>query len=130
MYILTTGELGYKSSSRRFKRDIQNLNLLEFINKRNQIVQNIRQLPVSAFKFKEGAVSCESFDNIDKEHVGLIAEDVAQYFSYAANFNPEDPTIVDGWDSQELLPAILLLAQEAMNKVEELEQEIKQLKGE
>jgi len=125
------GTLGYSSSSRRWKTNIRYLTDVAMQYEKERILKGIRDIPVSIFNYKPGIGTDLENPNWNwDDQLGLIAEDVANYLPEAADYNPDDKTLVDSWQERIIIPAILLLAQESMNRVEELEQEIKRLKGE
>lgn len=122
VYMSSTGVLGKSGgSSQRWKTDIRRFNSSEYEYEKDVIIDGIRNIPVALFKYTPGHFNDEEDYDYNADNLGMIAEDVAENLPIAAVFNNADKSLVDDWNTRQIIPAILLLAQEAMNKVEELE---------
>ena len=124
--INSNGTLGISGSSRRWKKDIRYLADDSMNVQKDEILNGIRKLSASIFKYKEKPERNPDIDwDTDSDNLGFIAEDVAKYLPQAAIFDHQDESIVNDWSERNIIPAILLLAQEAMNRVEALERGVK-----
>lgn len=61
----------------------------------------------------------------NKDYLGLIAEDVAEKMPIAAIPDDKYPGEYADWDIRQIVPAALLLAQEAMLRIDALEESLK-----
>ena len=123
--INSNGTLGISGSSRRWKKDIRYLADDSMNVQKDEILNGIRKLSASIFKYKEKPERNPDIDwDTDSDNLGFIAEDVAKYLPQAAIFDHQNESLVNDWSERNIIPAILLLAQEAMNRVESLERRI------
>lgn len=99
------------SSSRRYKHDITDVDpALD--------PTVLYELPVRSFTYNDDYLS--DWDrNYGKRMIGFIAEEVAEVYPKAAQYN-EDGS-VEMWNSQILIPAMLYLIQDQNKRIAELE---------
>lgn len=128
MYAASDGTIGRSTSSERFKNSIRRLTEERQQKERERLLEGIRNISPAFFKFNEGHFGPDDGWDYDKDVLGFIAEDVAKAVPEAAVHNDENPELIDDWDMRQLVPALLLLAQEAMNRVEQLEKELEAIK--
>lgn len=107
-------------SSKRWKRDIT-----------EQIDENLNpellyKLPVKQFKYNK-----DYLDKKDKRYnkniIGFIAEDVQEIYEIATEYDEDGK--VEMWNSDVMIPAMLKLIQQQHNKIENLQKQIDELKG-
>lgn len=100
------GLLGIQSSSRRYKQDIEDL----------EVVPDLYSVPVRRFRYKaeyneEGKVS--------EERIGLIAEELNEVLPGAVSKNHEGQC--ESIDYEYLVPVLLKMVQDQNKRIEELE---------
>ena len=108
-----------KTSSRRFKDSITT-DLDEELNP-----EHLYDIDVVQFKYKK-----DYFTNIDdiryrKNLIGLIAENVYDNYKIAADWHVDEESgkiLVDAWNEQYIVPAMLKLIQEQHKEIEKLKQ--------
>ena len=108
-----------KTSSRRFKDSITT-DLDEELNP-----EHLYNIDVVQFKYKK-----DYFTNIDdiryrKNLIGLIAENVYDNYKIAADWHVDEESgkvLVDAWNEQYIVPAMLKLIQEQHKEIEKLKQ--------
>lgn len=108
-----------KTSSRRFKDSITT-DLDEELNP-----EHLYNIDVVQFKYKK-----DYFTNIDdiryrKNMIGLIAENVYDNYKIAADWHVDEESgkvLVDAWNEQYIVPAMLKLIQEQHKEIEKLKQ--------
>lgn len=108
-----------KTSSRRFKDSITT-DLDEELNP-----EHLYNVDVVQFKYKK-----DYFTNIDdiryrKNMIGLIAENVYDNYKIAADWHVDEESgkiLVDAWNEQYIVPAMLKLIQEQHKEIEKLKQ--------
>lgn len=108
-----------KTSSRRFKDSITT-DLDEELNP-----EHLYDVDVVQFKYKK-----DYFTNIDdiryrKNMIGLIAENVYDNYKIAADWHVDEESgtvLVDAWNEQYIVPAMLKLIQEQHKEIEKLKQ--------
>lgn len=108
-----------KTSSRRFKDSITT-DLDEELNP-----EHLYDIDVVQFKYKK-----DYFTNIDdiryrKNMIGLIAENVYDNYKIAADWHVDEESgkvLVDAWNEQYIVPAMLKLIQEQHKEIEKLKQ--------
>ena len=127
VYVAYDGTLGVTSSSQRWKNSIRRLTEEKNECIKSDVLESVRAIPVSVFKYNEGHFN---FDyDYDQYELGLIAEDVYEQMPSATVRSADDPELVDDWSIRELFPAVMLLAQEAMDRAEKLEAKIEQMEA-
>ena len=112
-----------KTSSRRFKDSITP-ELDEDLNP-----EHLYDVDVIQFKYKEDYFTNEDDIRYRKNMIGLIAEDVYDKYKIAADWHVESgEVLVDGWNEQYIIPALLKLIQNQHKELQEQRTEIDQLK--
>lgn len=112
-----------KTSSRRFKDSITP-ELDEDLNP-----ERLYDVDVIQFKYKEDYFTNEDDIRYRKNMIGLIAEDVYDKYKIAADWHVESgEVLVDGWNEQYIIPALLKLIQNQHKELQEQRTEIDQLK--
>ena len=110
----------YSSSSQRYKHDIKNL------DDKTIEASCLYNLDVKQFKYNKDYLTEEDI-RFDKDIPGFIAEDVYDIYPIAAdlddNGNPED------WNVRYIVPPMLKLIQEQHEEIEQLKQEVQELKN-
>lgn len=104
------------SSSKRYKEEIT-----EQIPERLD-PHKLYALPVKSYKYKPGYLRDGDIYE-GKERIGLIAEDVADIYPDAVNYDASGQA--EMWNSQILLPAMLKLIQEQNERIKRLEEALK-----
>ena len=103
------------SSSNRYKEDITE----ELCNELDP--QKLYKLPVKQFKYKEGYL-CEGDQNIGKDIIGFIVEDLENVYKSAVQYDTEGKP--EMWNDKILIPAMLKLIQEQNERILRLEERI------
>jgi hypothetical protein len=103
------------SSSERYKRDITE-ELSDALNP-----QKLYALPVKSYKYKDDYLS-ESDTRYQKDIIGFIAEDVAEIYECAVQYNEKGQP--EMWNSNVMIPALLKLIQEQNERIKALEEKI------
>ena len=106
-----------KTSSRRFKDDITT-DLDDDLNP-----QSLYDVDVVQFKYKKDYFTNEEDIRYRKNLIGFIAEDVYDKYKIAADWHVDDETgevLVDAWNEQYMIPAMLKLIQEQHMEIEQL----------
>lgn len=106
-----------KTSSRRFKDDITT-DLDDDLNP-----QSLYDVDVVQFKYKKDYFTNEEDIRYRKNLIGFIAEDVYDKYKIAADWHVDDETgevLVDAWNEQYIVPAMLKLIQEQHKEIEKL----------
>ena len=104
------------SSSRRYKRDISN------IQDDNLNPERLYDLPVSQFRYNEGYIYIEEGETYDYPLIpGFIAEDVYEIYPAAAEFSKGE---VESWDVKMIVPPMLYLIQKHKKTIDELKKRI------
>ena len=112
-----------KTSSRRFKDSITP-ELDDDLNP-----EHLYDVDVIQFKYKEDYFTNEDDIRYRKNMIGLIAEDVYDKYKIAADWHVESgEVLVDGWNEQYIIPALLKLIQNQHKELQEQRTEIDQLK--
>ena len=109
LYIDNTGKLGYISSSKRYKRNITDMEDVSWLFKLR---------PVN-YSYKK--------DNTNKKEYGLIAEEVEVQNNSFVSYNSEGD--VETVNYSELITPMLKAIQDQQKQIEELKAEIKKLKN-
>ena len=120
-YFDSTGGL-YKSSasSRRYKYNITE-NISAALDP--TLLYN---LPVVQYQYNPGYLECDPMGV--QCHIGFIAEDVADIYPVAAEYNPDGT--VEMWNFKEILPGMLKLVQDQHTVQEDHEKRIAELEAE
>ena len=114
-----------KTSSRRFKDSITP-ELDEDLNP-----EHLYEVDVIQFKYKKDYFTNEDDIRYRKNMIGLIAEDVYDKYKIAADWHIDEESgevLVDGWNEQYIIPALLKLIQNQHKELQEQRTEIDQLK--
>ena len=114
-----------KTSSRRFKDSITP-ELDEDLNP-----ERLYDVDVIQFKYKKDYFTNEDDIRYRKNMIGLIAEDVYDKYKIAADWHVDEDSgevLVDGWNEQYIIPALLKLIQNQHEELQEQRKEIDQLK--
>lgn len=109
------------SSSRRYKHDIAPVNAPELDPHR------LYKLPVRQYVFNDGYLSPND-PRQGQTVIGLIAEDVAEYYPVAAVYDGEGR--VENWQERYIVPALLALVQEQHREIEALKERVSNLEME
>lgn len=119
MYITSNGYFARStSSSKRYKTDIKDIENEELD------VNKLLDIPVRQFKYKEDYISKED-RRYNKDIVGFIVEEVEKVYPLAIDYN--DKGQPEMWNSQIMIPAMLGLIQNLSNKINKLEDKIKEM---
>lgn len=123
LYITSTGKVRRvnDTSSKRYKKDIENVKDEELIPER------LYDLQVKQFKYKEEYQPNKNDSRYEKNLIGFIAEDVEKVFPIAVDYTEDDNgnKIVDNWNERYIIPPMLKLIQNQKKKIDELEDRIK-----
>lgn len=119
LHIASSGQF-YRStsSSQKYKTDIKDIQSEE-LNP-----EKLYDLPVREFKFKEGYLS-EEDSCINTLVPGFIAEEVAEVYPIACEYDGDDP---ENWNMRFIVPAMLKLIQNQKQEIDALKAEIKNIK--
>lgn len=109
------------SSSRRYKRDIIDINTVDSLN--TELLLNI---PVRSFIYNNDHLS-ESDQRSGKRIPGLIAEEVEEFYPAAVDYNDEG--IPERWNPQMIIPGMLDLIQKQNFEINSLKQRLDALEG-
>lgn len=112
LYVNSNGVISAKSSSKRYKQDINPIKDFDSHGLYNLTVVQYR------YNAENGG------GNNSELQIGLIAEDVEKYFPKAARWNI-DHTHVETWEQSDIIPAMLKLIQEQHKDIELLKSKIK-----
>lgn len=119
MYVTSNGYFARStSSSKRYKTDIKEVENEELD------VNKLLDIPVRQFKYKEDYISKED-KRYNKDIIGFIVEEIEKVYPLAIDYN-EDGT-PEMWNSQIMIPAMLGLIQNLSNKINKLEDKIKEM---
>lgn len=119
MYVTSNGYFAKStSSSKRYKTDIKDIENEELD------VNKLLDIPVRQFKYKEDYISKED-RRYNKDIVGFIVEEVEKVYPLAIDYN--DKGQPEMWNSQIMIPAMLGLIQNLSNKINKLEDKIKEM---
>lgn len=119
LYINSKGAF-YRStaSSRRYKTDI------EEIHNEELNPYKILNIPVCQYKYNEDNIPINK--GPDDLYVGLIAEDVAEEYPIAAEYNEDGQ--IEMWNIKVIVPAMLKIVQDQQKTIEKLKDEINNMK--
>ena len=120
MYITSSGNFRRttNTSSKRYKEDIKDVENEE-LNP-----EKLYDLPVRQFKYKKEYLQTEDDPRYNKDLVGLIAEEVAQYYPCAVDYEVDENgnRYVENWNEKYMIPAMLKLIQDLNQRVKILEE--------
>lgn len=118
MYVTSNGwfRRSTNTSSQRYKKDIKDLKDEELNS------EKLYDLKVKQFKYKKEYQPNEKDTRYNKNLVGFIAEDVAEIYPIAADFNEEGQ--VENWNERYLIPAMLDLIQKQNERIKVLEEKV------
>lgn len=113
--IYIDGEIGWTSSSRKYKKNIKDVD-------KNEIdYEALYNLPIRQFEFKDGIKG----SGIDGVQIGFIADEVADVFPNAALRNKDgEPS---NWTDRTLIPAMLKLIQEQKKTIDDLTSRVEKI---
>ncbi len=118
LYRNSNGKITVSTSSKRYKENITS-ELEDFLNP-----EKLYDLPVVQFNYNEENKSC---DVIGGTQIGLIAEDVSEFYPNACVYNDDGKP--ENWYERTLIPAILKLVQNQKRQIDILEEKIKIVEG-
>jgi hypothetical protein len=98
-------------SSIRYKKDVVDLIGVEELNPKKLL-----DLPVRAFRYKDGYLTNPLDSRYEKLMPGFIAEEVEQYYPLAAEYQ-DDTTIIDNWNERMIIPGMLALIQDLYKEI-------------
>lgn len=120
MYVTSNGWIRRttNTSSRRYKKDIQELNEEE-LNP-----QKLYDLKVKQFKYKDKYQPSKNDIRYNKTLIGFIAEEVAEIFPIAADYEIDENgnKKIENWNEKYIIPAMLYLIQEQNERIKRLEE--------
>lgn len=135
LYITSSGTFArHASSSRKYKTDIISIddNLKKhtsqnFMDDRLNIEpiidpHGLYDIPVMQYKYIDGYLASEDV-NVGKDVIGIIAEDVAQFYPQAAIY--DEKGVPEAWNSEPVLVGLLYLVQEQKKEIEAIKQQLK-----
>lgn len=96
------------SSSERYKNSVSNV-VDEELNP-----HKLYNLPVRQFKFNKNHLSNQYDTRYDRNVIGFIAEEVADIYSIAADY---EDGVVENWNSRYIIPPMLSLIQEQHEEI-------------
>lgn len=102
------------SSSRRYKHDVTDVD-------DDLDPKALYRLPVRSFTYNDGYLSSGD-QNSGKRMIGFIAEEVAEIYPKAAQYNPDGT--VEMWNSLIMIPAMMYLIQDQNKRIAEIERRI------
>ena len=108
------------SSSRRYKNSIKEVD--EGVLK----PEKLYDLPVRQYKWNEGHFMEDEGYDYDTNHIGFIAEEVAEFYPYAAVMKNG---VVETWDSRKLVAPMLQLIQNQKTLIDDLTERVKRLEA-
>lgn len=118
LYRNSNGKITVSTSSKRYKENITN-ELEDFLDP-----EKLYDLPVVQFNYNEENKSC---DVIGGTQIGLIAEDVSEFYPNACVYNDDGQP--ENWYERTLIPAILKLVQNQKKQIDIIEEKMKILEG-
>ena len=102
------------SSSRRYKRDIEDI----------ENAESLYDVKVRQFKYREDYL--DDTDRLyDKVVPGFIVEELEEVYPIAVNYNKDE--MPEDWDERYMLPAMLKLIQDQHKEIEELKARVETL---
>ena len=113
-----SGIVGTDSSSRRYKNSIKDV-ADEMLRP-----ERLYDLPIRQFKWNEGHFDDAEEYNYDTVNVGFIAEEVAEFYPYAAVISRGQ---IESWEVRRILPPMLALIQAQKKEIDEIKEEMRRL---
>ncbi len=112
------------TSSKRYKTDIKD------IEKDELDVHKLYNLPVRQFKYKTNYFKNTKDPRYNKELIGFIAEEVAEIYPIAADYEKDKngKEVIENWNERYIIPPMLKLIQELHSDIEQLKNELKEIK--
>lgn len=127
MYISSYGNIRRttNTSSRRYKTEIKD------IKDENLNPENLYKLKIRQFKYKTDYFSNKKDERYNKNLIGFIAEEVADIFPVAADYETDKNgnKYVENWNEKYIIPAMLKLIQDQHIEIEELKKRVEKLEG-
>lgn len=109
------------SSASKYKEEIQ------LVTKPELDPHQLYNLPVRQFRYKEGVIiQSDEYNKTRPELIGLIAEEVDEYYSPACVKENGEPS---NWSERIMIPAMLALIQEQHQQIEELTHRVNELEN-
>lgn len=108
------------SSSRRYKNSIQ------AVDEEMLLPEKLYSLPVRQYKWNEGHFMEDEGYNYDTNHIGFIAEEVAEFYPYAAVMKNG---VIETWDAQKMIAPMLKLIQDQKKMIDDLIERVEKLEG-
>lgn len=115
VYITSLGTFGRgTSSSQRYKTDIADVqdSLLD--------PYKILDIPVRQYKYSPGHIPVNK--SVDDLYIGCIAEEVAQAYPVAAEYNEDGQ--VEMWNIKMIVPAMLKILQDQQKEIQSLKEQL------
>ena len=91
---------------------------------------NLYDVDVVQFKYKKDYFTNKHDTRYRKDLIGFVAEDIYEKFPIAADYHYDDngDVVVDGWNKQYMIPAMLKLIQEQKKEIDKLKETINNIK--
>ena len=112
-YYSPNGQVCTTSSSRRWKRDIEN------VSDESLDPHKLYEVPIRQFRYNEGTL-VDGKDDVLR--IGFIAEELEEIYPLATCHDRDG--LVSDWNDRALIPAMLKLIQEQHNEIETLKERI------
>lgn len=121
MYITSNGWIRRtsKTSSQVYKKDIKD------IQKDELNPENLYNLDVKQFKYKDQYQPNEKDSRYNKELIGFIAEDLEKIYPIAVDYTEDGQ--VDNWNERYIIPAMLKLIQNQKKEIDSLKERLDKL---
>lgn len=112
-------------SSKRYKTDIKNIEDEELDP------HKLYDLQIKQFKYRDDFLNKNDY-RYNKNLIGFIAEEVEKIYPIATDYEKDKDgnVVVENWNERYIVPAVLKLVQEQHEQIEQLQNEIKEMKGE
>lgn len=134
--ITSAGTFGrYASSSRKYKKDI--ISIEENLKKQRPMTMmlddeiesiinpdGLYEIPVMQYKYIDGYLAHDD-KKIDKDIIGIMAEDVARYYPIATIY--DDDGNPEAWQKEPILVGMLYLLQKQKKEIDNLKEIVKGL---
>ena len=89
-------------------------------------------IDVIQFKYKKDYFTNKEDVRYDKDLIGFVAEDIYDKYRIAADYHIDEDSgevLVDAWNSQYMIPAMLKLIQDQNERLKEQEERLKKLEA-
>ncbi len=127
LYITSNGWLRRttNTSSQRYKKDIKDIKNEE-LNP-----EKLYNLKIKQFKYKKEFQPNKADARYDETLIGFIAEDVADVYPIAADYeiDKDGNKIVENWNERYIIPAMLQLIQNQKKEIDDLKERVSKLEG-